>query len=64
MPKKKERTAPATASYAAPERKAPLIPRKQPQPQQAKRDVAFSDGGMDDDSDDDLPLVARRKAAA
>ena len=58
------RKRPAVASAAAstdgpaPASRPPLIPRKQQLP--VKRDVAFADGGMGSDSEDDVPLVNRR----
>ncbi|GAB4813504.1 hypothetical protein N2152v2_000550 [Parachlorella kessleri] len=58
------RKRPGVTSAAAPidrpvsASRPPLIPRKQQVP--VKRDVAFADGGLGSDSDDDVPLAVRR----
>lgn len=62
MPQAKQRkpTTTATNKTAA---AAASVPRKVPS--STKRDVAFTDGGMDgSDSDDDVPLVQRMKATS
>lgn len=55
------RAARPPAKKVKPEPKVKAEPRSTPV-RKAKKDVAFSDGGLDSDSDDDQPLVRRLKA--
>lgn len=61
LPAKKKRASLPDVEKPGSIPKPPLIPRKQLQQPSKRKDVAFADGGLgSSDSDDDVPLLARK----